>query len=898
VLLVLACAGHASAQTTAAPAQAPSPSSSQSGTAAAPGDVAEPSSEATAPSVEVTAPRFITPLPGLMFDREQTTVNVQSATAGDIRATQAQTVTDLMNRTMQSVNVNDYQGNPFQQELTYRGFTASPQIGVAQGLSVYMDGIRINEPFGDIVNWDLIPMNAIRRMDLIPGSNPLFGLNTLGGALTINTKNGFTDPGADITVLGGSWNRRQAQVSLGGNNGTVGGFIAANYLDEDGWRENSPSSIRQLFANGTLRGRSTELGATFIYSDNTLVGNGTVPQELYRQQPSAVFTSPDQVENRVAHFALNGRVDLNDTNNISALIYQRQTHQSSSSGDFYDEWDQAANGRTGFCPPPFDATSTFPDGAAEVNGTGCPGVTPNGVFNFGLIDQTTRGGALQYNWATDKHQLVVGASYDSSDIAFQQNQMLGWIGPGGVVYMDPGDSAGTGLAALSQPIQRNTLDGTTRTASLFALGVLQVAPKLNLSLGARYNYTKVHNDLKSDAPIPLYQFTPALLAAAGNNCGAENGDPNARYFCSHGDFKYEAFNPYAGFSFLPTPSVNWFGSVSRGNRVPSPIELACARDHSADAQNANQNNGKLRGCSIPTAMTSDPFLPQVRSTSYETGLRGDFGAGKIGWNVSVYRTDLTDDIMFVSVGSHNRGVFDTFGQTRRQGAELGLNGRISRHTFSAAYSYIDATFQSSATVVNPANSSANHAQGQLSEFTISPGDRIPGVPQHMLRLGWAVDVTSRWNFGLSMIANSWSYTRGNENNQAQAGGTSSNGTDVVDRQGNTVVDPGRAYTGSGRIPGYVIFNLNTSFRVARDWSVFMRMDNVFDTSYVTAGDLGLNPFTPSRWGYRDAAGFNYNSNDWQYTNFVGPGSPRTVWIGVSYSFSPSATASASSSSTN
>src|SRR5215475_13401674 len=77
------------------------------------------SSETTAPSVQVTAPRFITPLPGLIFDREQTTVNVQSATAGDIRATQAQTVTDLMNRTMQSVNVNDYQGNPFQQELTY-----------------------------------------------------------------------------------------------------------------------------------------------------------------------------------------------------------------------------------------------------------------------------------------------------------------------------------------------------------------------------------------------------------------------------------------------------------------------------------------------------------------------------------------------------------------------------------------------------------------------------------------------------------------------------------------------------------------------------------------------------------------------------------------------------------
>ena len=258
----------------------------------------------------------------------------------------------------------------------------------------------------------------------------------------------------------------------------------------------------------------------------------------------------------------------------------------------------------------------------------------------------------------------------------------------------------------------------------------------------------------------------------------------------------------------------------------------------------------------------------------------------ISWNASLFRTDLTDDILFVSLGKANRGVFDTFGKTRRQGAELGLSGTVGRHTFRAFYTYLDATFESSARIVNNANSSANHAQGQLNEFVIQPGDRIPGLPQHMVRLGWDVNLSSRFTVGVSMVYNSSSYSRGNENNDAQPGGTSSDGTLVVDRNGNTVVDPGRQYVASGRTSAYTIFNLAASYRIGSNWSTFLRVDNVFNTRYETASELGLNPFAPSRFGVRDAAGFNYNSNDWLYTNFVGPGAPRSFWIGVSYSFSP------------
>ena len=85
------------------------------------------------------------------------------------------------------------QGNPFQPDVNYRGYTASPLLGTPQGLSVYMDGVRLNQPFGDVVSWDLIPRLAIcHRSPLMPGSNPLFGLNTLGGALAMQTKDGRT----------------------------------------------------------------------------------------------------------------------------------------------------------------------------------------------------------------------------------------------------------------------------------------------------------------------------------------------------------------------------------------------------------------------------------------------------------------------------------------------------------------------------------------------------------------------------------------------------------------------------------------------------------------------------------------------------------------------------------
>ncbi|ABE50298.1 TonB-dependent receptor plug domain-containing protein [Methylobacillus flagellatus] len=188
--------------------------------------------------IVIRAPRvrIVSPLPGVGIDREQAATNIQSATAKEISESRAINITEFMNNNMQSVSINDYAGNPFQQDLNFRGFTASPMIGTPQGISVYLDSVRVNEAFGDVVNWDLLPMNAIASLDLLPGSSPLFGLNTLGGALAIRTKSGFTDHHARGEVIGGAWGRQQVQVSNGINNGVLGLFTAYNHFEEDGWR--------------------------------------------------------------------------------------------------------------------------------------------------------------------------------------------------------------------------------------------------------------------------------------------------------------------------------------------------------------------------------------------------------------------------------------------------------------------------------------------------------------------------------------------------------------------------------------------------------------------------------------------------------------------------------------
>lgn len=833
-----------------------------------------------APEVRVRAPRLVSPLPGVSFDRDRMSANVQSATARQLRDAQSINVTDYIANTMQSVSVNDYAGNPFQQDLVFRGFSASPLIGTPQGLSVYVDGVRVNEPFGEVVNWDLIPLGAIQRMDLVPGADPLFGLNTLGGALAITTKSGFTTKRTEVSALAGSWGRRQIQFSAGGNNGVIAGFLSANKFREDGWRRNSGSDVQQLFGRVDLRYARGSATLTWLAADNTLTGNGMVPYELWKQDPASIFTSPDRANNAVQHFNAIARVDLSERSALSVQTYRRDMRQDSVGGDFWDEFRAASSRLRLDCP---DGPPNVADGATGVDLPGCPNVQPNGLLNTGRTGQVGDGVQLLWTYASPRHQFVAGAAFDRNAVSFRQGQRLGFLSDSREFTYTPERLADVGLVPLAQEIQRNDLSGGMESQSAYAKDIWSIRDNLHLNFGLRWNRTRVKNALVADRPIPLYQFDENFFNRLQPRCGAEIGglaNRFARYFCSTGDYVYQSLNPSLGLTWLPNETLNLYANWSRGTRVPSTIELGCARDREAEAQ----VRGRTPGCSVPTALTSDPYLPQVVSYTTEIGVRGALASG-LRWNATAYRTDLTNDILFVSLGSRNRGVFDTFGSTRRQGFELGFEGDVGRHTLRASLSHVEATFESTATIVNPSNSTATTAIGQVSEFQIRPGDRIPGIPQNALRLAWRWRATDALSIGLSTVAHSWSYVRGNENNDHQPGGTDSNGAPTLGTLDPSItVEPGRARIGSGRIPGYAIVNLLASWRITDALTATLRVDNVFDTRYVTAGELALNPFAPSRWGVRDAAGFNFNSNDWTHSTFVGPGAPRAGWLGFTYVF--------------
>ncbi|HMM76318.1 MAG TPA: TonB-dependent receptor [Gammaproteobacteria bacterium] len=881
-------------------------------------------------SIEITGQRLrlVTPLPGVSLDDTQLTTNAQTADAARIRDSGAVNTTQFLNEQLQSITVADNAGNPFQQDIVYRGFSASPLIATPQGLSVYLDGARVNEAFGDVVNWDLIPLNAIEGLALMPGSNPLFGLNTLGGALSMTTKSGFTAPGVDASVLGGSWGRHQVQISAGIGDDHLGALVAFNRLREDGWRDDSPSELNQVFGRVDARAGFASATASVLHVDNSLAGNGQVPSEDWRRRPEQIYTAPDAVENLLTQGWLTTRFDLTDQLSISAMAFLRDSAQRSVNGDFWDGWNAATSGRVDACDPNgIDGVAdgargdnTLADGANAGTGPGIPGCIPNGVLGRGTTDQSSHGYSLQLNWLTDRNQLALGGTIDSNRVDFEQSEQLGDIAAdrsvivdperafpfdkddlaafeafldlqtfldlhfpndpvtqqlfideikrenGGVLPTAPSLRVGDILSATEVPILRNRLDGRNSAWAVFFYDTLNVLPSLNLSFGARYSRTRVSNRVRADRPTPLHQFTPDLLARRQERCGVEDGDENARFQCTAETFEYQSFTPSFGLNWQAREGLMLFANYSRGSRTPSAIELACARDKGIVDPDVFQ------GCTIPTALSNDPYLPQVRSTSYELGGRGLL-RDTIDWNVAAYRTDLSNDILFVSLGIGNRGVFDSFGRTRRQGVELGLAGDDGRLRWFFNYAFVEATFEDPATIINLSNSTSRKVQGELNEFTIQPGDTIPGVPRHALRAGASWTLSDRFTLGLTAIAQATSFVRGNENNDHRPGGTDAD---------DSPRPRARRYVGDGALDGFAIFNLDASFDFTERVAAFVQVDNLFDKRFATAGTLGLNSFTESRYGRRDASGFNYNSNDWTHSQFVGPGAPRAVWVGLRY----------------
>ncbi|MDT7849633.1 TonB-dependent receptor [Methylophilus sp. VKM B-3414] len=1047
--------------------------------------------------IEVRAKRFyeVGPLPGLGLTKEEIPGNVQSLSAKEIKEAHSLSITDLMNRKLQSVTVNDYQGNPFQMDVQYRGFTAGPQIGTPQGLSVFLDGIRMNEPFGDVVNWDMMPMNALASVDVFPGSNPIFGLNTLGGAFALKTKDGFNNAGVDADVLTGSFGRKQLQLEGGWNNGTVGLFAAGNFFLEDGWRTNSPSKVNQLFTKASYRGDKLDLNLSTLLVQTDLVGNGLVPSEMYERDRNGVFTSPDKTKNKLQQFQLSGSYFVNDSFSITGQVYRRNSKRHQKGSDVMTNWDEEltakrlprpadpANGtpaeeftctfttttssnryglpdylvipinvtqgqtldssdfftdvlsnfpgaggtpgtvdfrtnpnyannlnaaitnpglvdtyRYNFnlysnfteqqfynrdAPPPPPNTGAIDPDANDVSfrgnfdtlfqtfdsqgsgviyddqsyfytssggdviknyvillpatnesqclslrppsssgyeitqngnpvyidgaGLGQPGYvqgTPTALLTDNQIDQIVDGASIQFNWNLEHHKFMVGAAIDAASADYTNSQRLGFFDSERNGYLDPAQAHPQFVGAFV-PIENNNFTGTNTTKSIYFSETWTPVDDWHFNVSARYNETNTKNKIAARRGLFAYEIGD-VIAIPSEFAVCPNGDCsnvplnfrlpslyNQLDSAETEKFSYYSLNPSLGATWQAKENLNLYANVAQGTRTPSVIELGCALDHTPTGKFATDGQGGFyeipksilenRQCTLPTTLSGDPYLPQIKATTYDIGMRGTIGES-MRWNLGAYQTDLKNDIYFVAVGN-GQGFFDTIGKTRRRGIEARLSGKEGRLGFGLNYSLTDATFEDDFLMISNDNSSSFYVPAiGRGVIRVKPGDRIPGTALHNLNANLTYDLTDKWVVGLTAVMHSDSYARGNENNEHKKGVTMYR--TVATGVGSSVEVPRQQTNNSGTLAGYATFNFQTSYKINKEWTATMIVNNIFDKEYFSAGRLGRNPFSPSILGAIGPDGYNHNSSDWLSTNFVAPGAPRGVWFSLNWHFVP------------
>ena len=810
----------------------------------------------------------VTPAAGLGMSKDQLAANVQTARAADVERSHAIDLTSFMNRQLGSVHLNETQNNPFQPDVNFRGFTASPLLGTAQGLSIYLDGVRLNQPFGDVVSWDLIPKSAISQISLLPGSNPLFGLNTLGGALVIQTKDGLKNPGSVVQLLAGNHQRAALEFETGGRRAAqppeaavheLNWFVTGNRFHEKGWRSTSPSDVSQLF--GKLGGRlgDTSLVLTAAAADNTLNGNGLQEQRLLARDPASVYTQPDTTRNRSLLLNLAASGSWGAAGSFSGQAYFRRINTATYNGDINegaldqpvyqpDAAEQAALAGAGYSGVPLageSATNTpFPKWRciAQALLRGAPGESCNGLINQSHTVQTQAGLAGQLEgralMAGLSHRWVAGAALDWSRVRFTQGSELGYLTPAhGVVGVGAFGDGVTGGTLAGVPYDtRVDLAARTGTASLLASDTVAINARTHVTVSGRYNRTAVHN---RDAITP------------GGGAGSLDGN-----------HVFARLNPALGLTFATSPALTAYAGLNQGSRAPSAIELGCA-----DPANP---------CKLPNAMAGDPPLKQVVTTTWEAGLRGGFTGSAMGagrWNIGVFRADNRDDIQFVADNAAGYGYFKNFGQTRRQGLEMGLStalpGVAGPVTLGANYTALDATYRSAEVLGGAGNSANDAAQAGLPGIdgiiTVRPGDRLPLVPRHLLKLFANVALGGTVSLAADVTALGGATARGNENQAHQPDGV--------------------YYLGPGRSAGYAVLNLGGDWRPAPGLTVFVQINNLLDRRYNSAAQLGATGLDGN--GNFQARPFAANANGDRpllHSTFFAPGAPRSFWLGLRYAF--------------
>lgn len=719
--------------------------------------------QATLQTIVVTA----TAIPGASIDIDKIPGNVQVLSASDLIREGSASLTTALNSNLSSVNINDDLDDPFQPDILYRGFEASPVLGTPQGLAVYQNGVRINEAFGNTVNWDLFPDIAIQQVELV-SSSPVYGLNALGGAISVTMKNGFTYQGTDLELSGGSYGQRAITGQFGVNSGIFGFYLAGRALDWDGWRWFSNDRMRELYAVLSAHTDRSTLDFSYTRADNSMNGQGSAPVQELAVNRSLVFTGPQTNINTLNFFTLNGTLKLVAGWSLQGVLYYRDYAQTVSNGNTTNY--MACTNIPGILCQPDGVTPL-----TNAQGQSLPDISDGGALAIGendyeLIHAWGRGGTLQVSdsqsIAGHDNQLSIGVAVDYASTSFFTGAQIGLINsqllvlPSNLIVDTPENSPGAIANGDPVPV---SVDSINKNLGAFLTDTFNVTPAFAVTASGRYNIA--HIDLADQL---------------GTNLNGNN--------------RFVHFNPAIGATYKLLPAITLYGGWSQNTRTPTASEIECSNP--------------LTPCLLPTNLAGDPpNLKQVVSHTAELGLRGKISgltgsSGDLDWNVSVFRTLLKDDIFGIAT-SVSQGFFQNIGDTRRQGVEAGLNYRSSAWSAYFNYSFVQAEFRSPLVVPSP----SNPFQNALGDIQVLPGDRLPGIPEHRVKLGLDYKIIPAWTLGATVNVVSSFYYVGDESNQLAP------------------------------IPGYTTVNLHSSYKPLEHLELFASINNLFNRKYATWGIL-------------------------------------------------------------
>jgi iron complex outermembrane receptor protein len=670
-------------------------------------------------TVVVTA----TAIPGADIELDKVPGNVQILTSADIVRDGSASLTGALNSNLSSISINDDIADPFQPDILYRGFAASPVLGTPDGLAVYQNGVRINEAFGDTVNWDLFPDVAVEKVEVV-SSSPVFGRNALGGAISVAMKNGFSYQGGDLELEGGSYGQRSLTAQYGLDTGIFGFYVASRALDWSGWRQFSADRMRDVYAVLSLHTQRATLDFSYSRSDNDMQGQGPAPVQELAVNRSLVFTGPQANINDLNFFTLNGTLKLSDAWSLQGVLYYRQYSQSVSNGNTTD-YTACTNTPGILCQPDgltplTNATGgTLPDISAG-------GANILGENDFEQVAAWSRGAAFQVAsqdaYFGHGNAFTAGLALDYAATSFYTGAQLGVINsqlmvlPSNLLVYTAQDSAAASEFGDPVPV---SVDSTNKSFGFYVSDTFNVTRDLALTASGRYNLSNIN-----------------LYDQLGTNLDGYN--------------RFVHFNPAIGATYKVLPTMTLYGGIADNTRTPTASEIECS--------------DPLTPCLLPTNLAGDPpNLKQVLAQTTEVGLRGTLAAvpeGQVSWNLSAFRTLLEHDIFGIAT-SVSQGFFQNIGDTRREGFEAGIGYHGQQWSAYANYSFVRATFQSALTVPSP----SNPFQDQNGDIAVVPGARMPGIPQNRVKLGADFKIIPQWTVGAQLNYLSSFFYVGDESNQ-------------------------------------------------------------------------------------------------------------------------------------